>query len=82
MKITLFRENAPKKVEKDISGDIVSGTPRHFSELMYAGRNDTLKSGTWESTAGVFRASYHGIVEFCHILEGSAVITTSPPSIW
>jgi uncharacterized cupin superfamily protein len=77
MSITLFRDQSPQKVEKDITADIVSGTPRQFVELMYAGQQDTLKSGIWESSAGVFRANYHGITEFCHILEGSAVITTS-----
>ena len=77
MSITLFRDHAPEKIEKDISTDIVSGTPRQFVELMYAGKENTLKSGIWESSVGVFRADYDGIVEFCHILEGSAVITTS-----
>ncbi len=75
--ITLFSEHSPPRTQKDVTRDTISGTPEQFVELMYAGQNDTLKSGIWESSAGKFRASYDGIVEFCHILEGSAVITTS-----
>ncbi|WP_298936845.1 cupin domain-containing protein [uncultured Ruegeria sp.] len=77
MAIVLFGDQSPEKVEKDITAEIVLGAPRQFVELMYSGNNDTLKSGIWESSEGVFRAYYHGIVEFCHILEGGAVITTS-----
>ncbi|WP_299641528.1 cupin domain-containing protein [uncultured Ruegeria sp.] len=77
MAIVFFGDQAPEKIEKDISGDIVSGAPRQFVELMYSGENDTIKSGVWESSEGVFKADYHGIVEFCHILEGGAVITAS-----
>lgn len=75
--ITLFSEHTPPRTEKDVTGDTVSGTPKQFVELMYSGQNDTLKSGIWESSAGVFRAAYDGIVEYCYILEGSAVIKTS-----
>ena len=75
--ITLFSEHTPPRTEKDVTGDTISGAPKQFVELMYSGQNDTLKSGIWESSAGVFRASYDGIVEFCHILEGGAVITSS-----
>lgn len=77
MTITLFRDHAPARNEKDISADIISGTPRQFAQLMYSGKDGALKSGIWESSAGAFRASYNGIVEFCHILEGSATITSS-----
>ncbi len=77
MKITLFREQTPPKNQKDISADTISGDPRQFVELMYLGPGETTKSGIWECHAGSFRASYTGIVEFCHILEGSAVVTAS-----
>lgn len=76
MKLTLFKDQTPARVEKDISGDIVSGAPKQFSQLMYAGHQDTIKSGIWESSAGVFRADYDGIFEFCHVLDGSATIRT------
>jgi len=75
--ITLFSEQNPPRTEKDVTADTISGDPKQFVELMYAGHSDTMKSGIWESAAGSFRASYDGIVEFCHILEGSAVITAS-----
>ena len=76
MNITLFSDQSPARVEKDISADIVSGAPRQFVELMFSGQQDKIKSGIWECSAGAFKANYHGIVEFCYILEGSATITT------
>ncbi len=35
-----------------------------------------MKSGVWQSTAGVFRGPMNNQVEFCHILEGEALIKT------
>ena len=76
MKFTLFRDQSPERVEKDIADAIVSGTPRQHAELMFSGQQDTIKSGIWESTAGVFTAVMQDQVEFCHILEGGATIRT------
>jgi uncharacterized cupin superfamily protein len=72
----------PPRVEKDISDAILDGSPQQHSQLMYSGHEDTIKSGIWESTAGVFRADYEGIFEFCHVLEGSAVIKTSDGDVY
>ncbi len=77
MKITLFNEHNPPKNQKDVTTDTISGNPEQFVELMYLGQGETMKSGIWECHAGTFKASYDGIVEFCHILEGSAVINAS-----
>lgn len=76
MKFTLFRDCNATPVEKDISDDIVSGTPRQHAQLLFAGQQDTIKSGIWESTAGVFTAVMKDQIEFCHILEGGATIRT------
>ena len=76
MKFTLFRDQSPERVEKDIAESIVSGTPRQHAELMFSGQQETIKSGIWESTAGVFTAVMQDQVEFCHILEGGATIRT------
>ena len=77
MKLTLFKDTHPPKVEKDLSGNVIAGDPKQHSQLMYAGHQDDIKSGIWESSAGVFTATMTDLVEFCHILEGSAVIKTS-----
>jgi len=82
MTVTLFSDHTPPKNEKDVSADTISGDPRQFVDLMYSGQADTMKSGIWECHAGSFSASYDGIVEFCHILEGSAVITASDGTSW
>lgn len=76
MKFTLFRDTTTPRIEKDIAADIVSGAPCQHSQLMFSGNGDTLKSGIWESTAGVFRAVMQDQIEFCHILEGGATIRT------
>lgn len=76
MKLTLFREQSPDRVEKEIADSIVSGSPRQHAELMFSGQSDTIKSGVWESTAGVFTAVMQDQIEFCHIIEGGATIRT------
>lgn len=76
MKFIHFNDCKTPKVEKDITDDIVSGTPQHFSQLHYSGHGETIKSGVWECTAGVFKAVMQDQVEFCHILEGGATIKT------
>jgi uncharacterized cupin superfamily protein len=82
MKLTLFKDQTPARVEKDFSDSILAGSPKQHAQLMYSGHNGTIKSGVWESTAGVFRADYEGIFEFCHVLEGSAVIKTSGGDVY
>lgn len=77
MKFTKFSDHNPPRVEKDLTGSVVSGDPKQHSQLMYAGHQDAIKSGTWESTAGVFSATMTDLVEFCHILDGAASIKTS-----
>lgn len=78
MKFTLFKDCDTPKIEKEVApSDIVSGSPRHHSQLHYAGHQDTIKSGVWDCTAGVFRAVMKDQVEFCHILEGGATIKAS-----
>lgn len=76
MQITHFNEHDVPRVQNDISAAIVSGQPVHHAEVKYLGNEGKIRSGVWESTAGVFTADYAGIVEFCHILEGSATIKT------
>lgn len=76
MTFTLFRDCDVPKVEKDIADDIVQGAPRQHAQLMFSGDAERVKSGIWESTAGVFTAVMQDQIEFCHILEGGATIRT------
>ncbi len=75
--ITLFKEHDVPRIQNDISSNIISGEPVQHSELKFNGQNGKVRSGIWESTAGVFKAEYNGIIEFCHVLEGGATIKTS-----
>ena len=77
MKFTKFSDTNPPRIEKDLTGSVLSGDPKQHSQFMYTGHGEAIKSGIWESTAGVFTATMTDLVEFCHILEGSAVIKTS-----
>ena len=72
MKVTLFKTHDVTRVQKDITADIIEGQAEQHVELKFCEHDDKIKSGIWESTAGVFTADYDGIVEFCHILEGEA----------
>lgn len=76
MNFTLFSHTDVPGVKKDISADIVSGAPEQHAQLKFSGTGDTFKSGIWDSTAGVFTATMHNQIEFCHILEGAATIKT------
>ncbi len=76
MKYTVFSQTDVPRVEKDISSDIVSGAPVQHAQLKFLGQGDTIKSGVWESTAGVFNAVMQDQIEFCHVLEGGATIKT------
>lgn len=77
MKFTMFKGTHPARVEKDLTGSVIAGDPKQYSQLMYAGHDGAIKSGIWESTAGVFTATMTDLVEFCHVLEGDAIIKTS-----
>lgn len=76
MNFIMFKDKHVPRVKKDIAADIVSGAPEQHSQLKFAGHGDTIKSGIWESTAGVFTATMQNQIEFCHILEGGATIKT------
>ncbi len=77
MKLTVFSSTDAPRVQNDISANVVSGDPVQHAQLMFSGHDNKVRSGIWESTAGVFTADYTGIVEFCHILEGDARIKTA-----
>jgi len=82
MTIIVFKNHDVDRVQNDISDSIVSGKPIHHAELKFSGHDDKVRSGIWESTAGVFTAEYNCIVEFCHVLEGSASIKTSDGQVF
>ncbi|MBT8154071.1 DUF861 domain-containing protein [Epibacterium ulvae] len=77
MSFIKFVDQNPDAVEKNIQDDILEGNPKQFSWMMYDGHQQAIRSGIWDSTAGKFTAVMDGIVEFCHILQGSATIKTS-----
>lgn len=72
-----FKDQNPVAVKKDIKDDILEGNPEQYSWLMYNGHQESIRSGTWDSTAGTFTAIMDDIVEFCHIIEGGATIKTN-----
>lgn len=63
------------RVRKDVSADIVEGNPEQGVWLYSDDTKTGSRFGVWECSAGKFTASYRGITEFCHILEGQAHIT-------
>lgn len=82
MNLTKFKDHQVPRVQNDISASIVSGEPVQHAELKFSGHDEKVRAGIWESTAGVFTADYAGIVEFCHILDGSARIKTEDGKIF
>lgn len=82
MQLTDFKNHDVPRVQNDISANTVSGEPVQHAEVKFNGHNNKIRSGIWESSAGVFTADYTGIVEFCHILEGSARIKTATGEVF
>lgn len=76
MSFIKFKDQNPASVEKDIRQDVLEGDPKQLSWMMFNGHHESIRSGIWDSTAGSFKADMDGIVEFCHVLEGSATIKT------
>ena len=76
MSYSLFRDTPAPRIQKDIGEAVVAGHPVQHAELKFSDQGAAFKSGVWDCTAGTFTANYDGIVEFCHVLEGEATITT------
>lgn len=55
---------------------IISGKPVHTGWPHFVSHDGGTRAGVWQSTAGVFRGPMNDQMEFCHILEGEAVIKT------
>ena len=62
--------------EKLIKGKYETRTWNHFT-----GEDDRLFCGIWESTRGKVKVDYSEW-EFCHIIEGKAVLTTEDGKSW
>ncbi len=82
MQIVDFKLKDVPRNKNNIDDNIVSGNPEQHAQLKYNRNNGEVRSGIWESTAGVFTADYTGIVEFCHILEGEAKIKTGDGEVF
>lgn len=73
---TKFADCDTAAIVKDATEVTISGTPEHTSWPHFVSADGQMKSGMWQSTAGVFRGPMNDQVEFCHILEGEALIKT------
>jgi uncharacterized cupin superfamily protein len=76
MQFLKFADQTIEPIEKDITDLIVDGSPSHKVWSHFVSGDEHVKSGMWESTAGVFRGPMNDQIEFCHILEGEARIET------
>ncbi len=74
--LTKFSNCKTTPIKKNILNLVVSGNPEHTSWLNFANKDNRIRSGVWQSTAGVFKGPINDQVEFCHILEGEALIKT------
>jgi len=58
--LTKFAERSPDAVSQDTSGVTISGAPEHRVWVHFKGADEKVRTGVWESMAGVF----HGLT--CH----------------
>ncbi|WP_298839422.1 cupin domain-containing protein [uncultured Roseobacter sp.] len=77
MQFVKFAEQDIEPFKKEFAEDIVEGTPEQNVWNYFTGADGTVKSGMWDSTAGVFRGPMNNQIEFCQILEGDARIETA-----
>lgn len=76
MKFVKFSDQTIEPVKKELTDDIIEGSPEQTVWSHFLGNDSKFKSGMWDSTAGVFRGPMNNQIEYCHILEGEARIET------
>lgn len=67
-------------VKQDATEATISGSPEFTVWVHFDGADGGVRSGVWQSTAGVFRGPQNDQIEFCHIIEGEATIKTEDGS--
>ena len=77
MRFVNFSEQKVDPIDKKFAEDILEGDPKQKVWSHFVGADGLIKSGMWDSTAGVFCGPMNNQIEFCHILEGEARIETS-----
>lgn len=71
---TKFADCNTESIQRDISDTVISGNPKHTSWPHFVGDDGKVRSGVWESTAGIFKGPMNNQIEFCHIIKGEAKI--------
>lgn len=82
MSLVLFKNSNAARLKKDLGDSVVSGDPEQHVVPVYPADKDGFRAGIWECAAGSFKADYTGITEFCHVLDGGAVITTDAGEVF
>ena len=77
MQFINFSEQEITPFDKEFDEDIIEGSPKQKVWSHFVSETGAVKSGMWDSTAGVFRGPMNDQIEFCHILEGEARIETA-----
>lgn len=54
---------------------VLEGAPTYRAWQQETALDGRYRSGVWEMTPGTYRLARNGTAEFCHILQGRAVIT-------
>lgn len=83
MKFTNFADQSAEAVQKDFPEEnVIAGAPKQTVWNHFVGAGETVKSGMWDCTAGVFKGPMNDQIEFCHILEGEARIETADGGVF
>ncbi len=61
MKFTNFADQKTEAVKKDFPAEnVIAGSPQQTVWNHFVGADETVKSGMWDCTAGVFRGPMNG----------------------
>lgn len=63
-----------ERVPTDVT---ISGNPVHTGWPHFVSDDGVTRAGVWQSTAGIFHGPMNNQLEFCHIIEGEALIKTA-----
>ncbi|SDD68175.1 MULTISPECIES: cupin domain-containing protein [Kordiimonas] len=76
--IVSFDSVSPEREESLPAAEkLISGTPHQLTENIYEGASGKFFTGFWSSDIGKWHVNYDGEEEFCHILEGEIILTST-----
>jgi len=79
--IVSFRSSVEPQYSSPDAARVVSGTPQLTAWNYYSDASQQFFAGVWSATRGSWHINYTES-EFCHLLQGSVVLTSAQGQRW